>query len=90
MIQEAMNPVLPPGVTPVQARTNQAIMNPVNPDGPAFSKLRPDDQVLGSDGLLYITEINRTGGAGYHRTRLQQLLNVLGPYLGGYRGINIP
>ncbi|HXD86543.1 MAG TPA: polymorphic toxin-type HINT domain-containing protein [Urbifossiella sp.] len=90
MISEAQNPKVPPGVTVVEVRTNQALMNPGNPNGKARSPLKPDVQVLGSDGKVYITEVNRTGGKGYHRPRENDLQNALGKDFGGYTGINIP
>ena len=82
---------LPPGVTVVQIRTNQAIMNPANPNGPAISQLRPDVQILGSNNLLYFTEINMSGGPGYHAYRQAQLQAALPPGLWGYyTPVNIP
>jgi hypothetical protein len=85
--------ILPTGVKLAKnrghMRANQALMNPANPNGPALSRLRPDVQIRGSDGKIYIKEVNRTGGKDYHENREKQLREVLGSSFGGYKGINI-
>ncbi|MFO0799414.1 MAG: RHS repeat-associated core domain-containing protein [Gemmataceae bacterium] len=84
MSNVAANPPLPAGVVAVETRTNQAMLDPANPSGPALSPLRPDVQVLGSDSKLYLYEVNVSGPQNYHLLREQQLRQAAGGVFGQY------
>jgi hypothetical protein len=86
MVREARtrHPEMPMDVRTRQARTNQALINPADPNGKALSTLRPDVQKLGTDGRVYISEVNHSGGPGYHEQRRMEFEGILGPLFGGY------
>lgn len=101
------HPDMPLGVVPAtrttgptrEVRTNQGALDPVNPDGPALRTstgeiLRPDVQVLGTDGRVYVTEVTRYLPNGqvnviYHQNREAELQAVYGSAWGGYKPIDI-
>jgi hypothetical protein len=102
------HPMMPKGVfpevreggdIPYEVRTNQGTLNPDNRDGPSLRTaddriLRPDVQVLGTDGLVYVVEVTRrlsNGGVDqlYHQNREAELQAVYGQYWGGYDHIDI-
>ncbi|MGL6095830.1 MAG: polymorphic toxin-type HINT domain-containing protein, partial [Fimbriiglobus sp.] len=95
----------PGGVMRAEVRTNQAPINPANIDGPPLQagvpstggryNVRPDVQVLGTDGRVYVTEITRRLPNGnidtrYHNDRILQLQSEYGSAWGGYHHIDIP
>jgi hypothetical protein len=99
------HPRMPAGVTPVrtQVRTNQAPLNQANPGGHPLRagavspngqhNVRPDVQVLGSDGRVYVTEVTRGGAvetANYQAARQAQLQAENGPAFGGYNQLVLP
>jgi hypothetical protein len=101
------HPAMPPGVRPipVETRTNQAPLNPLNPNGPPLRaglpttggryNVRPDVQVPGTDGRVYVTEITRRLPNGnidvhYHNNRRLQLQAEYGRAWGGYNHLDIP
>jgi RHS repeat-associated protein len=93
MVRQAglRHPDMPAGVAVRESRTNQALANPSNLNGPSYRRgIRPDNQQIGTDGRIYITEINRTGGIGYHAARERQMRDALGELFGGYQPVNLP
>jgi len=60
-------------------RTNQALSDGVR----TISNLRPDVQGM-SNGLIYIAEVNVTGGPGYHAARELVFRQILGQMFGSY------
>jgi hypothetical protein len=99
------HPRMPPGVAPVRAevRTNQAPLNPTNPAGPPLRagtvspngqyNVRPDVQILGTDGRVYVTEVTRGGSvaaANYEAVRQAQLQTEYGTAFGGYNQVVLP
>ncbi|MEZ6033743.1 MAG: polymorphic toxin-type HINT domain-containing protein [Planctomycetaceae bacterium] len=82
MVRPALLKVGQSGITNV--RTNQALSNGLR----TVSTLRPDVQYM-KDGLIYVIEINKSGGAGYFQKRLAEIRSALGSAFGGYQQINI-